>query len=577
MTMTVKDIKEEARHKLALNMHQAIVVYTVEFAIFITLIALVVMSCVSFGINSIASIVMTCYGVLLGLIAVVGIGMVNFAMTDFYLVTYRCKPYNIRRLGETLARSNITKILLLSLKRTVIGILLTLCLIVPGVIYFMRTSMANFLLIANPKMRASTALTASNKVMSGKTGTYFSLCMSLIGWYLLGVLTLGLGFIFISPYTHLVKAVYYKRNLQGDKAAYYVQPQPVSPQPQQPMQQAATMQPQNNSGNPPLQPQGPAPIDALADDDFNDMNAAIRDFGTEPEANEQTSDVPEVVIAPVTENKKSRKEKKTKEQTVRAKTQDGGAPIEHKIDGTGLVETERILSTQEISDTAERKKQILENMYSNSKPDAPKVNYFDMSRRQTSDDFVDDFGVEPSVQTSPEPAAEATVVEAQPVVVEAVAEPVAEAQPTAEPIVETVAQPVQQPALQAQPAVEPVQPIPQQQAAAEPVISDSEFDEFLKNFDSALDEPTPAPATEPQPPPTAQQSVPPQTDRRAEFAMRAAEKRRETEERIARDRAANAGRTPIHDRPERQTVNDRAERIRREREQRLNQNNNGGR
>ena len=80
--MTNKDIKAEARQKLALNIHQAIIVYTVEFAIYITLLALIVMSCVSLGSNMIAGIVMICYGVILLLIAMVGSNMVNYAMVD---------------------------------------------------------------------------------------------------------------------------------------------------------------------------------------------------------------------------------------------------------------------------------------------------------------------------------------------------------------------------------------------------------------------------------------------------------------------------------------------------------------
>ncbi|MDE7107427.1 MAG: DUF975 family protein, partial [Clostridiales bacterium] len=267
--MIGKDIKGEARKKLALNMHQAIIVYTVLFTIFITLIALVVMSCVSLGaaVSKIAAIVMICYGSILLIIAIVGAGMINFAMTDFYLISYKCQPYNVRRLGETIARSNITKVLLMSLKRTLIAFLLLLCLIVPGVIYLMRTSMAGYLLIANPKMKPSAALTASSKVMSGKTGMYFSLCASLIGWYLLGIATLGLGFIFIAPYINLVKTVFYKRNLQGDKGVYTVSaqtmasiPSTVAPQQGQTRQQPA-QQAQAYSQPAMQQPVGPAPID----------------------------------------------------------------------------------------------------------------------------------------------------------------------------------------------------------------------------------------------------------------------------------------------------------------------------
>ena len=551
--MIGKDIKGEARKKLALNMHQAIIVYTVELTIFITLIALVVMSCVTLGsaINKAAAIVMLCYGSVLFIIAFVGVEMVNFAMTDFYLVSYKCQPYNIRRLGETIARSNITKVLLMCLKRTVIAFLLLLCLIVPGVIYLIRTSMASFLLIANPKMKPSAALTASNKVMSGKTGSYFSLCMSLIGWYILGIATLGLGFIFIAPYINLVKTVYYKRNLQGDKGAYTISPQALASVPyamSQPAQQPTTnlmdaAQPMAQAQPMQEEPIGPAPIDALADEDVMDMNAAINDFGGQPDV------VPEVPLKPPTGKKDkaskiklTREEKRLAKEAAKQEAQvQHQEETSHKIDGTGLVETERILSTQEIDASDELVRTEIEHMYSNTERKRPSVNYFDVNggMSNNTNDFEDDFGVTPITDD-----------------VEAQIEP--DNQPIIEPIIE-------QNAFDDTFGDDPiVQSDERPVILEEPIMSDSEFDEFLRNFDS--EEPTDI----------AQEFDTPEVDIKDEqkadtsSAMSASDRRRLAEERIEHDRQAAAERlakarehTPNHD------LSDRAERIRREREERL--------
>lgn len=535
MTMVGKNVKEEARRKLALNMHQAIVIYTVEFTIMITLIALIVLSCVALNsINVVASIVMLCYGIILLFIAIVGCAMLGFAMTDFYLVSYKCKPYNVRRLGETIARSNITKVLLLCLKRTAIAFLLLLCLIVPGVIYLIRTSMAYYLLIANPKMKPKTALTASNKIMSGKTGPYFSLCISLLGWYALGVITLGLGFIFIRPYINLVKAVFYKRNIQGDKAEYSVQQQPVS--------LAATAVPEQARQGAPVQnamPDGPAPIDTLAEEDLFDMNAAIQDFG-----GEVIDDVPEVpLVSP--EKKKPDKTKKTKEIKTKAKDEPKHQAVEHRIDGTGLVESERILSTKELDESDLLRQQAIEHMYSNDAQQAPEVNYFDV--QSMPDDFNDDFGVEPIADEAG----------AQPKV-----EPIEnefEAQPIIEPVSDDiVVQPVVEPVIE-----EPfIQPVAQAVDSAEPIISDSELDEFLRTFDSEMPVVEEEPAPEPEKP--AERHTAPVRPSAREDRRKAAEAR------IERDRSAAA------ERLRHRTVepSERAERLRREREQRLHNNNN---
>lgn len=570
--MIGKDIKGEARKKLALNMHQAIIVYTVLFTIFITLIALVVMSCVSLGaaVSKIAAIVMICYGSLLLIVAIVGGGMINFAMTDFYLVSYRCQPYNVRRLGETIARSNITKVLLMSLKRTLIAFLLLLCLIVPGVIYLMRTSMAAYLLIANPKMKPSAALTASSKVMSGKTGMYFSLCASLIGWYALGVLTLGLGFIFISPYINLVKTVFYKRNLQGDKGVYTVSPQAMASVPNTVSpQQGAAQQPTMGTVRPatpqqPPQPAGPAPIDALEDEDVMDMNAAIQDFGGPSVGAGQAFGgatsvdvVPEVPLAAPNSKKAEKAEKNktklTREEKRAAKEAAKQDAQSHKIDGTGLVETERILTTQELTDSDVLRRKELEHMYSNSERQRPAVNYFDISGNGGSaDDFddFDDFGVNPDGdEEQPEP------------VIEPIIEPTEDSFET--PIVEPIA---------TEPIVEPMSDdfaqadafdtfVADEQADGDPIMSESEFDEFLRNFDDAVEQDEQA--IEADSLKTEQTTN--NTDRSEQSA---ADRRRAAEERIERDRRAAAERL-ANRRPTSPQSIERAERIRREREERL--------
>lgn len=539
--MIGKDIKGEARKKLALNMHQAIIVYTVELTIFITLIALVVMSCVSLGstVNSIAAIVMICYGSILFIIAFVGSGMVNFAMTDFYLVSYKCQPYNIRRLGETIARSNITKVLLMCLKRTVIAFLLLLCLIVPGVIYLIRTSMASFLLIANPKMKPSAALTASNKVMSGQTGSYFALCMSLIGWYFLCILTLGLGIVFIAPYVNLVKTVFYKRNLQGDKGVYTISPQALASMPygtsqparQQPIsgQMSSPSQPMSQPQPMQQEPIGPAPVDALAAEDVMDMNAAINDFGG------VTGDVPEVPLAPpIGKKEKPGKVKLTREEKRLAKEAAKQEEKSHKIDGTGLVETERELTTQELDESDALARTEIEHMYSNAERQRPSVNYFDINgvTSNNTDDFEDDFGVTPITDDMEVQAA----VEEHPII---------------EPMVE---QNAFSDSFGAEPIVQHEQPI----AAEEPVMSDSEFDEFLRNFDS-------------EEPEVDLDIKDEQNENTESESTLASDRRRPVEEHIERDRQTAVERLakarqhtiPSND------LSDRAERIRREREERL--------
>lgn len=384
--MTIKDVKSEARQKLPINLHQAIVVYLIEYVIFVTLGVLILTAGIlATESGHVASAVLVfLYGVIMLTFVSVFAGVLNFAMADFYLASYRCMPYNIRRLADVVSRNGIGKIIRLNLVRALLGFLLLLCLIVPGVIYLTRTSMANYLLNANPNMKPSTALKASGKVMTGKMGKYIGMMFSMFGWILIGVITLGIGFIFVAPYINMVKASYYKRVLAGDKAVYTVPVQPVSPIPeaaqqvhmQQMQAQARQMQYQQMQAQ---QMQGPAPqptmqqvppIEALPVDDVEDMNQAILDFGGEPVGTASSADIPEVPITPPTRS--------PREETQQAE------PVSDLF-----VETVKPLSTQEV-DAAHVYDRQVDAMFSGEpvSPEPPKQDYMSAQGPQGANDFV---------------------------------------------------------------------------------------------------------------------------------------------------------------------------------------------
>lgn len=394
--MSIKDIKAEARQKLALNMHQAIVVYTIEFVIFITLLALVAIAAViietATGATVVAASVTLVYGVALMLISITGSGLINYAMIDHYMTSYKCKPHNVRRIGEMLARSGITKIFTLNLIRTLLGFLLSLLLIVPGVIYLVRTSMANHLLIANPKMKPSTALSASSKVMGGKTGTYFGLVMSFIGWYVLCILTLGIGFIFVLPYVNLAKTVYYKRNLQGDKTVFNAVSQPQSPEYAQSdamqyaaAQASAAVDARTEQVRVVTPDSAVPPIESLGADDIMDMNDAMRDFG---------ADVPEVPLTPVTSMRKTDTvSADIVAEPMVAVEQDGIGPEQQQLaPDSDILEIVTPLTTQELQASDEIERRRIDSLYTGAPSAKPKRDYISHGGRSYErDGFVDSF------------------------------------------------------------------------------------------------------------------------------------------------------------------------------------------
>lgn len=85
----------------------------------------------------------------------------------------------------------------------------TLLFIIPGIIKGYAYSMVPYILADNPNMDYKRALELSEEMTMGEKANLWVLDLSFIGWYLLGILTCGIGFIFLQPYVDTTKAELY--------------------------------------------------------------------------------------------------------------------------------------------------------------------------------------------------------------------------------------------------------------------------------------------------------------------------------------------------------------------------------
>lgn len=86
----------------------------------------------------------------------------------------------------------------------------TLLLIIPGIIKALAYSMTPFILQDFPELSVNQAINLSQKMMKGHKFDYFWLGLSFIGWILLGLLTLGIGYIWLIPYMYTSYAAFYE-------------------------------------------------------------------------------------------------------------------------------------------------------------------------------------------------------------------------------------------------------------------------------------------------------------------------------------------------------------------------------
>lgn len=86
----------------------------------------------------------------------------------------------------------------------------SLLLIIPGIIKGYSYALTAFILVDEPELSPNQAITKSRKMMDGKKLKMFYLDLSFIGWFLLSVLTLGIGFIWLAPYFMTAHAEFYQ-------------------------------------------------------------------------------------------------------------------------------------------------------------------------------------------------------------------------------------------------------------------------------------------------------------------------------------------------------------------------------
>ena len=98
-------------------------------------------------------------------------------------------------------------------------LLWSLLLIVPGIMKSMSYAMTPYILKDNPGISAVDAIHRSRVMMDGHKMKLFVMYLSFIGWVLLCLLTLGLGFLLLGPYVRTSVATFYQDLLEEERKA----------------------------------------------------------------------------------------------------------------------------------------------------------------------------------------------------------------------------------------------------------------------------------------------------------------------------------------------------------------------
>jgi len=135
-----------------------------------------------------------------------------------FLSSLRTKTAHIKQVFEGFKRFQDT--FLLHLMITIFTTLWTLLFIIPGIIASISYTMSFMILQDNPEMTAMQALEESKLMMNGHKMRYFEFSLSFLGWFIVGLLTLGIGMLFVIPYYKSAKIEFYE-DLKKDYYAGY--------------------------------------------------------------------------------------------------------------------------------------------------------------------------------------------------------------------------------------------------------------------------------------------------------------------------------------------------------------------
>lgn len=104
---------------------------------------------------------------------------------------------------------NYTGIILAMLRKGIQNFLWFLLFIIPGIVKSYAYRMVPYILADNPNIGSKRAIELSNKMTYGHKFDMFVLDLSFLGWYLLGILALVIGTLFVLPYENATYAELY--------------------------------------------------------------------------------------------------------------------------------------------------------------------------------------------------------------------------------------------------------------------------------------------------------------------------------------------------------------------------------
>ena len=186
-------------------------------------------------------------------------GPLVLGLALFFLALSRGQEVQVSRVFDGFQR--FVDALVTYLLMVLLIFLWSLLLIIPGIMAALSYALTFFLMADQPGLKGMEALKESQRLMKDNRWKLFCLFLRFLGWFLLGALTMGIGFLWILPYVQTTAARFYDdvRGTARDAAETGPRSKPPVPPkpPQRPPQSAKAPKPADPV--PVVEPPKPAP------------------------------------------------------------------------------------------------------------------------------------------------------------------------------------------------------------------------------------------------------------------------------------------------------------------------------
>jgi uncharacterized membrane protein len=150
----------------------------------------------------------------LGIFTILFVSVLNYGYNVYCLNMVQEKDTKVSNLFAGFSKK-FGSVLKLTIKKIFLYIFWLILLVVPFFIKVLAYSMGTLLLVDNSSVTGATALAQSKHIMTDNYGRYTKFALSFCPLFLLGILSVGIAFVWIAPYFGASKAAFYE-NLKTD-------------------------------------------------------------------------------------------------------------------------------------------------------------------------------------------------------------------------------------------------------------------------------------------------------------------------------------------------------------------------